>query len=344
MEDSTLFPAFEQNNIPVVLSSSNLYTPYAGVFIQSLIDHASENNYYDIIILENEISAENKRLLKRFELKYSNISIRFYDPTPILSPYRIKISLETYYSIENYYVVLAPFFFRNFKKIITVHNDTMLQTDIAHLMDENLENCCCGAVIDRWLRFFSTQGKKWSLTGETPQDYYTSIVPMRTPMNNVNTGLIVFDCDKYCGKVSLEEYLETIQEHQFLFPDQDTLNFLYEDKIKFLPPEWNGVPITNKRYQSSFDMLSEEEKQSYLKSLDNSFLIHWVGLPKPWVCPDVPYGSEWWETALRTPFVGHIISRMMVELGNRQDYYMKRYGQKVAVWDPMQQGLKRDTI
>lgn len=42
MLKNELQPYFEENNIPVVLASSDLYAPYAGVFIQSLIDHANE--------------------------------------------------------------------------------------------------------------------------------------------------------------------------------------------------------------------------------------------------------------------------------------------------------------
>ena len=81
MNEISLKPAFTENNIPVVITASNQYAPYAGVFIQSLINHAADNNNYDIIVLEREISDSNKSLLKLLINEHSNISIRFHNPS-----------------------------------------------------------------------------------------------------------------------------------------------------------------------------------------------------------------------------------------------------------------------
>ena len=72
----TLRPAFERNNVPVVLAFNNLYAPYGGVTIQSILDYASEENNYDIIIFESDVSEENKRLLKGLSTGHVNVSPR----------------------------------------------------------------------------------------------------------------------------------------------------------------------------------------------------------------------------------------------------------------------------
>ena len=59
-----LYPAFTNNNVPIVLLSSDYYVPYCGVCIQSILNNISEEWNYDFIIFEKNIAQENKELLK----------------------------------------------------------------------------------------------------------------------------------------------------------------------------------------------------------------------------------------------------------------------------------------
>lgn len=81
--------------------------------------------------------------------------------------------------------------------------------------------------------------------------------------------------------------------------------------------------------------LSGELKDTWEQASRSPAALHWAGRPKPWVCPDLPYGNEWWDVAMRTPFMGHIIARMISELQTRKEYYKSKYGQDAAVWDPV---------
>ena len=103
------FPAFERNNIPIVLASSNYYAPYAGVVIRSLIDHASDENNYDIIIIERDISNPNKRILLQMAARRKNISLRFYNPSGFLARVDVSSLGTEKFPLELYYRVLAPY-------------------------------------------------------------------------------------------------------------------------------------------------------------------------------------------------------------------------------------------
>ena len=118
MASSTLSPAFAINNVPVVLAANNLYAPYAGVFIRSLLDHISEENNYDIIILERDISKENQRLLKSLAAGYTNVSIRFYDPSPLFVSFNY-VDKEHDYPLEIFYRIVAPHILNYPGQIIT---------------------------------------------------------------------------------------------------------------------------------------------------------------------------------------------------------------------------------
>ena len=46
---------FKQNNIPVIFTGDDDYIKYTGVAINSLIEHASSNNNYDIYFFHENL-------------------------------------------------------------------------------------------------------------------------------------------------------------------------------------------------------------------------------------------------------------------------------------------------
>lgn len=355
MLNSQFPPFFEEKNVPVVVVSNNLYAPYTGVFIQSLLDHASEGNNYDIIILERDISEENKRLLKTLAAGYTNVSIRFYDPSPLFVSFNY-VDEEHDWPLEILYKIMAPHILNYPGRIIVIDVDILLKTDIARLMDEDLEGCCVGGIssgggiyaqcVTNCTLCFLTKNIR-------ARDYWHNVYGLENYENwesyrdYVCGGLLLFDCDKYTREVDVETVLNTAQQRDYLFPDEGALHTLMKGNIKLLDLAWNVVPGSmtageihhpgSKIYDKIYN-----ENEVLKRAYENPYLFHWVGKPKPWVCPDVAYGNEWWTTALRTPFVGHIIARMADEQEKRRQYYRKRYGKEnVDIWDPSPKGIDR---
>lgn len=330
-------PAYEQNNVPVVIAVNNLYAPYAGVFIRSLLDYASVENNYDIIIFERDISKENKRLLKSLVTGHMNVSVRFYDPSPLFVSFNY-LDEEHHFPLEVYYRIIAPHILNYSGRIITVDVDTLLKTDIAQLMDENLEGCGVGGVCDPITIGMYLCDYTLFRNNIKARDYYQNVCGLDDLKNYVNGGLLLFDRDKYVRELDIETILTTAQQGKYMSEEQDILNVLMKGKIKVLNFAWNvGVRSSLVRIKL-IEAVSKLYGEAYEQAYENPHLLHWAGRPKPWVCPDVPWGNEWWQTALRTPFVGHIIARMMDELEKRRVYFRKRYGKEVDVWDPTPKG------
>lgn len=340
-DDISLSPAFERNNVPVVIASNDLFAPYTGVFIQSLLDYAGDESNYDIIIFERDISEENKRLLKSIVARRTNISIRFYDPSPLFASFDYA-NEEHHFPLEVYYRIVAPHILSYPGRIITVDVDTLLKTDIARLMDEDLGGCCVGGVCDvagvgLWRRNDTIRSINVKV-----QDYFLNTCGLENPEGYINGGLLLFDCEKYVQELDVETILNTAKLHRYIYEEQDILNSLMKGKIKLLNFAWNVLLPVNSRRGEIIDAGMELYNEVYGQSYEEPRMLHWAASPKPWVCPDVPYGSEWWQTALRTPFVGHIIARMTDEQEKRRAYYRKRYGAgNVDVWDPSPKGIDR---
>lgn len=342
MENNTLFPAFEHNNIPVVLASSNLFAPYAGVFIQSIINCSSTEYNYDIIVMEREISDENKRLLLSLVEGEENFCVRFYNPSKML-PY---FHTDTRYPAEIFYRICAPFLLVHYERIVTTGVDIILKKDVAQFFFTDLGECYIGAVRDLPFQWSYAKGRpiRSSINTIAAREYGEKVLKIQDPMDYVNGDVVVYDCKKVRANQNFEDVMCIAKNNTFLSVDQDILNIMMNKKIKFVDLCWNYMILTNHNSNKLIDMIPEKLRLDYEQAGKDPALIHWAGRPKPWVCPDVPLGNEWWEIAKQTPFMGHIIARMFDELQRRREYYLKKYGQEVAVWDPIPQGLKRDIM
>lgn len=326
-----LCPAFQENNVPVVAISSNYYAPYIGVFIQSLINHASADHNYDIIVMEHEVSKENKRILCSLAGGKDNISIRFCNPAGLLP----QLPANDRYPMEVCCRVFVPYLFSQYAKIITVGADMLLKRDIAELLTVDLGDSYIGATLDFPMSCYCIENR-WFVKEHSMniREYVKDYLGVENPSKYVNPELAVYDCEKFRSAISFEKMVSFVCSKSFLLFDQDILNELLYGKIKFLEPEWNiMLPLTQHSIQALL-ITPQASRQHYERAMENPAIFHWNGWPKPWVCPDVPYGNEWWEVAQQTPFMGHIISRMFYQLQKRQNHYLEKYGQEAEVWDP----------
>lgn len=331
-----IFPAFEQNNIPVVLAASNCYVPYAGVYIQSMINHASEKYCYDIIIIEHDISLENKRLLSHMVSSHKNFSVRFLDSMCILEEWDLISACDKRWIPELFIRLFLPHFLGHYDRIISTGVDMLLKRDIAELFEMDLNGMYIGAVRDIiWQGHYALNLLFKCCENKMPvREYWEKELHTREPFDYVNSDLLVYDCKKFRQKWSIESIVAAVLRKKFMLLDQDAINTMMMDEIHFIDLAWNYMVPLNLNQNRCMVAAPEKIRCAYEYAGQAPALIHWSGKPKPWVCPDVPYGNEWWATAVRTPFMGHILSRMFDELQTRREYYRERYNQEVQVWNP----------
>jgi lipopolysaccharide biosynthesis glycosyltransferase len=61
MQYSQVTPAFDQRNIPIFFTCDCNFSQYLAVAIQSLREHASNENNYDIVVLEDGFNEKIKQ-------------------------------------------------------------------------------------------------------------------------------------------------------------------------------------------------------------------------------------------------------------------------------------------
>lgn len=299
-----LLPAFSENNVAIVLMSSNYYVPYLTVAIQSIVDYSSQQNNYDIIVLHKEIIDRNQEVIKQHFVENENVSIRFYNPTPIVAEGSFHVAAATY-SEEAYYRVLVPWILSHYHKAITLDCDLIAQADLADLYKTQLSpEEYCGAAID-----YVYQGM---LNGTVVDQlrYTKKTIRMKDPYKYINTGVMVLNLKTLREKFTSKYILEYLSSHKFRIQEQDALNALFEDHIKYIDVRWNYYVEVNDFLKISVKYAPMESEKEYICAGKKPYIIHYANNPKPWNVPMIMSGECWWIIARKVPYYEEILFRM----------------------------------
>ncbi|MBF1050990.1 MAG: glycosyltransferase family 8 protein, partial [Peptostreptococcaceae bacterium] len=341
-------PAFESNNIPIVFSCSNYFSVYSSVYIKSIIKNSSSQNNYDIIIFEKEISKENKKMLLSMISGMKNFSIRFYNPKAFLLGVNFYVNSENQ-SEEAYYRILAPYILQSYDKIIVTDADLIVTTDIAELLKIDLNNKSAAIALDAvWHGLYNEQ--------RDIRKYVNTKFPMKNPYNYVNTGVIVFDNNKFITNYGIDYVIKFVQKENFIIQEQDALNLMMEGDIEFLDISWNFYVHVNDNIKKLFENYSPIEiKKIYYKASKNPKIIHWASQPKPWTEPTIDLANIWWDLCSQTPFYHIVIDRLILnrigalhpavfDLQNRMGIFDNRSGARKLADRYFPKGSKKREI
>lgn len=288
-----LQPAFENNNIAICLSTTPDWVKIAGVTITSIKKHANRKNNYDIVILEENVSEEDKKRLKNFNSK--NFSIRFFNLSKYLN--NITLTLNQELSIAAFYRLLVPDVFSGFNKILYIDIDTVLKKDIADVYNQNISNYQIGAVRD--LHVINNIYPK-------NKEYFDDYCNLKDINNYFNSGVLLFNIQKMSeNKNIVDEFLQIAQTKYFRYSDQCVLNIYYDKNRNLI----KMLDYTNNYYFSRycFDKFPSSILHDYLKYKPNIKILHYISYTKPW--KDISkslFAGTWWYYALFSPFFKEI--------------------------------------
>lgn len=133
--------------VPVVFASDNNYVPMLATTIYSMLKNASTSRTYDVIVLERDITDENKRYMRQFFAKFPNAVLRFFDVSRYLAGFNLTTS-NAHISIETYYRFIIQEALPFYSKLLYLDCDLVVNGDIAELFDTELGDHAIGAVPD----------------------------------------------------------------------------------------------------------------------------------------------------------------------------------------------------
>lgn len=300
-----LRPAFKKNNIAIVLSCDKNYVNYLGVAITSLLANANKMYNYDIVILQSNISIwQQKEILSI--ANEDNHSIRFIDIENILSDKLLdKFFVIGHFSKAVYYRFFIPYIFQNYQKIVYIDTDLIVNHDISELYNTDLSsNFLIAAVKDVEMMRLTLN----RIDNGFWYDYVTNKLDIRNIENYFNSGVLIFNIQQMITENSLEAFLNTLDRIENpVLVDQDILNIVCENRVKFLDLKWNvlyQIPIWDKNWKNKLPCSILNE---YIESRHKPYIIHYAGAVKPWFQPNNDLASDFWFYARKTIFYERII-------------------------------------
>lgn len=270
--------------IPIVFSTDHNFVMPTGVTILSLLEADPENGYAINVIIGNDVTREDKAILKRQVEKASDKStINFVEIGDTFDKgFEIRGISKACYSR-----LMIPWLFPQYDKIIYSDVDVIFKGGLRELYDINLGDNLVGGVGGNVYK--KGRVKKYlHKLNLNPNDY-------------INSGFLLIN-SRLQRELNLQEPYINLAGKQFLYQDQDIINIICKDRIKRIPDEYNVRP------------------SHFVKFSQNSVkMIHYIGM-KPWDYFTYCW-TFWWEVYQRSifydPKYAHKISEKILNPAER---------------------------
>ncbi|MBO5316662.1 MAG: glycosyltransferase family 8 protein [Clostridia bacterium] len=261
--------------VTVFFTVDNNYAPYLAVAVNSIVKNSSSERKYRIIVLEEDISEENKAkisalLPKNFTIEFSLMS-RGLDKISDRMGNRLRCD---YFTLTIYYRLFIAEMYPEIEKAVYIDSDVVLLGDIGELYDTDIGEKLIGACRD-------------SSVAGVPELCYYMEEGVGVPRNEyVNSGVLLMNLAALRKCRFEEHFLTLLSTYSFdtIAPDQDYINAICNGKIYYLDEKWDTMP-----------------NEGYAENTEAG-LIHYNLFSKPWCYDGVQYGGEFWKYAYDSGF------------------------------------------
>lgn len=264
------------DTVDLFFACDDSYVPFLAVSIASIKENRDPSRNYELRILHTGLQAQNiRRLTDSFNS--ARFSIEFVNISKNVAEFSDRLHTRDYYSKSTYYRLFIPELFPQLTKALYLDCDIVVLGDISRLYDVKLGSNLAGAV---------------------PDSMVTTIDPFRQYVQNrlgisaenyFNAGVLLMNLDEMRRCRFSEVFLKLLQQVTFrVAQDQDYLNVICKDRVRYVGYEWNTMP-------------------GCLRT-DTPNLIHFNLDCKPWQRDDVAYSDLFWNYAERSGFLSEILT------------------------------------
>ena len=241
----------EKNVIRICFSSDDRYAQHLGVTIASVLKNKSEDEDIECYVIDGGISEKNKRNLQslnkisKFRLKFLNINKKLFKNCPFNFP--SHLSYATYYRLI--FANLLP----DLDKILYLDSDLIVKSSLKELWSTDIEDVYFAGVKDI---LFKQNAKRLKLK------------------KYCNTGVLLLNLKKLRAKNMSSKFLKYIEYNndKIVWHDQDVLNSVCKNGIKYLDKKWNAQ---TGEYPECFS-------SGFNKNANEAVIVHYIGHLKPW--------------------------------------------------------------
>lgn len=305
-----LQPYYESNAVPVVICFDDNYAMSGGALINSIARNSNPDKNYDIVILENGVSQRNKGRLKDLVKDKSNVNIRFFDVNAFTE---LKgVYTRAHFSAATYARLFIPQLFKNFPRVLFIDADTVVESDVAEVLELDIGDNLVAAVKDIVMEgFVKFNAIAQSETGvQTASQYLKTRLQMKDPDKYFQAGIILFNVDQMNIENTFAKLMESMIGQVYWFLDQDIMNKVFYDRVHYLPLCWN-VYHGNGNTDDFFPNLKFSTYMSFLEARMHPKMIHYAGENKPWNTANVDFFDNFLKNVHNTPWEKDVYERLL---------------------------------
>ena len=278
----------------ILIATNTNYIGPTSVMVYSLC-RSHKDVKVDIYLAYHDLREQDIEMLEKITSCFPQKKLHLLD---VGGEFATKVEVGERFSHEMYYRILAINMLpQDMERILYLDADMLVKKDLKEVYETPLgENCPFGVCADI---IVPTRGE--TNRGIIPEDclYF-------------NSGFMLMNLVYLRRRRSVGYILDAFYREQkrYPYPDQDVLNHMYYDKVRFvpwslynLPPQWWKVDAEalsrgELRFASYPDMLNSAINQEErfvdvtLQMRDNAHIIHYLAFLKPWLYRDKPMYSD----------------------------------------------------
>lgn len=226
---------------------------------------------------------------------------------------------ESQKSMAGYYrILVGEILESSIDKCLYMDADLLVLSDIRELFAIDFDEPCA-AVCDEYVN-----RKNFIKSKKTSEMFKISA------NNYFNAGLMLINLKQWREQNIQSQTLNILTEYECTQNDQDTMNYVIDEKFYRLPPKWNLQTFLNMHHKQqdrtylgeTTNNLISWSRQEYEEALQNPKIFH-LSAHKPWHSKyktlgldykpylQEPYRSIWQDLARATPVFGEELSEVM---------------------------------
>ena len=298
-----LAPKRKKSLLPIVFSSSQEFLPFLSTALNSLVANSNPSIFYDVYVLGNQLEHNLQAKVKSIINSHENFSLSFINVQEMTKSFELNERGEV--KKESYYRLLIPELFKNFEKVLYLDCDLIVNDDLSELLQIDLEGNLLAASLD--VNEISSLRDNYG----GAKEYCRNVLRLEHPELYFNAGVLLFNINAFRQHYSTEYLLEFAEACQFRYQDQDLLNVLCENKVKFLDQRWNYSADPKDKYVSRMVVKAPAAlAREYLNIKRDFKILHFIGPNKPWHNPSLHHADLFWEFSRKSPFYEEMIANL----------------------------------
>ncbi len=272
----------DMKEIPVFFTIDDGYAPYLDCALRSMMENASREFHYKIIVLEQGLQDERKAMLKAavkdpFEIEF----IRMEDSYGWLTDREENWLRCDYFTLTIYFRLFIADMFPQYDKGLYLDSDIVVPGDVSELYGTELGNNLLAVCMDQAVEAVPelSHYAEHSI-GVKNTDYF-------------NSGVMVMNLKKLREEKFADQFMHLLNTWHVdcIAPDQDYLNAICQGRVVMLDGSWDVMPPAGEN----------------TALMTNPKLIHYNLFSKPWCYDNIAYEEYFWKYARQSPFYQEII-------------------------------------